>query len=94
MQCCAAVRATYRKQHTLNGRDRGGVWILLFSEVTVFEYNVSTMLSPIVGSYDYILKTFVSSQGVLTNTTTYLSNRKPLKASVLIVRIIVMIIMM
>ena len=25
--------------------DRGGVWILLFSEVTLFEYNVSTILS-------------------------------------------------
>ena len=28
-------------------RGRGGVWILLFSEVTLFEYNVSTSLSPI-----------------------------------------------
>ena len=27
---------------------RGGVWILLFSEVTLFEYNVSTILSAIV----------------------------------------------
>ena len=26
----------------------GGVWILLFSEVTLFEYNVSTILSPFV----------------------------------------------
>ena len=25
--------------------DRGGVWFLLFSEVTLFEYNVSTILS-------------------------------------------------
>ena len=25
-----------------------GVWILMFSEVTLFEYNVSTILSPIV----------------------------------------------
>ena len=33
---------------TLNGGDRGGVWILLFSEVTLFEYNVSTILLPIV----------------------------------------------
>ena len=24
-------------------------WIILFSEVTLFEYNVSTILSPIVG---------------------------------------------
>ena len=33
---------------TLNGGDRGGVWILLFSEVTLFEHNVSTILSPTV----------------------------------------------
>ena len=26
-----------------------GVWIVLFSEVTLFEYNVSTILSPTVG---------------------------------------------
>ena len=32
----------------LNLEWRGGVWILLFSEVTLFEYNVSTILSPIV----------------------------------------------
>ena len=25
------------------------MWILLFSEVTLFEYNVSTILSPIAG---------------------------------------------
>ena len=25
-----------------------GAWILMFSEVTLFEYNVSTILSPIV----------------------------------------------
>ena len=31
MQCCAT----------------GGVWILLFSVATLFEYNVSTILSPI-----------------------------------------------
>ena len=39
MQCCAAVRATYRKQNTptLNGVVRGGVQILLFSQVTLFE---------------------------------------------------------
>ena len=28
----------------------GGVRVVLFSEVTLFEYNVSTTLSPIVGS--------------------------------------------
>ena len=32
---------------TLNGGDRGGVRILLFCEVTLFTYNVSTILSPI-----------------------------------------------
>ena len=38
MKCCADVRATHRKQQTpptLNGGDRGGVWIILFSEVTL-----------------------------------------------------------
>ena len=30
-------------------RGGGGVWILLFSEVALFEHNVSTILSPIVG---------------------------------------------
>ena len=34
----------------LNGGDRGGVRIVLFSEVTLFECNVSTILSPIVGA--------------------------------------------
>ena len=32
----------------MNGGGRGGLRILLFSEVTLFEYNVSTILSPIV----------------------------------------------
>ena len=27
------------------------MWILLFSEVTLFEYNVSTILSPIVACF-------------------------------------------
>ena len=52
MQCYADVRATYRKQQTpptLNGGDRGGVRILLFSKVNLFEYNVSTILWPIEG---------------------------------------------
>ena len=35
---------------SLNGGERGRVWNLLFSEVTLFEYNVSTILSPVVGS--------------------------------------------
>ena len=46
---CNVVRATDRKQQTpptFNGGD-GGVNSSL-SEVTVFEYNVSTILSPIV----------------------------------------------
>ena len=51
MKCYAAVQATYRKQQTpqlwMTGRG-GVVWILLFSVVTLFEYNVSTILSPIV----------------------------------------------
>ena len=36
------------KLPTLKGGDRGGVWILMLSEVTLFEYNVSKILSPIV----------------------------------------------
>ena len=51
MQSCAAVRATYRNQQTrplLWVRGWGGVWILLFSEVILFEYNVSSILLPIV----------------------------------------------
>ena len=53
MQRCADVQATYRQQKntpTLNGEDRQGVRTLLFSEVTPFGYNVSTILSPIVVS--------------------------------------------
>ena len=56
MQCCADVQATYRKQQTpqlwrggCGGGGRGGVQIPLFFEVTQFEYNVSTILLPIVG---------------------------------------------
>ena len=51
MQCCATVRATFRKQETSQLWMEGtgeGVWILMFSDVTLFEYNVSTILSPIV----------------------------------------------
>ena len=36
------VQATYRKQ------EGGGVWLLLFSVVTLFEHNVSTILSRIL----------------------------------------------
>ena len=59
MQSCAAVRATYRNQQrwpNFEWGDGGGGWILLFSEVTLFEYNVSTILSPIVSS---ISRTFM-----------------------------------
>ena len=35
---------------TLNEGDRGGVRILLFSEITLFKNNVSTILSPIVAT--------------------------------------------
>ena len=50
MQHCADVRAIYRKQQTPNfeWRGRGGMRILLLSEVTLFEYDVSTVLLPIV----------------------------------------------
>ena len=50
MQCCAADRATYRKQQTpqLWTGEGEGVWILLFPKVTLFEYNVSTIFSAIV----------------------------------------------
>ena len=59
-QCCAAVRATCRKEQTpqWNGGDRGGVWILLFSWVTLFEYNVSTILLAIVGYYIRVTELF------------------------------------
>ena len=53
MQCCAAVRAICRKQQTpqlwMEGRgEGGGVWIVLLSEASPFEDNVSSILSPIV----------------------------------------------
>ena len=41
MKCCAAVLATNRKQ--LSGGESGGVWTVLLFEVTLFEYNVSTI---------------------------------------------------
>ena len=49
MQCCAAVRAAYRKLQTpqLWMERRGGGWTLLFYVVSLFECNVSTILSPI-----------------------------------------------
>ena len=44
MKCRVAVRAIY-KLPKLNGGGRGVVWILMFSEVTLFEYNVSTIVA-------------------------------------------------
>ena len=44
-------KPTYRNTPTLNKE----VWIALFSEVTPFEYNVSTILLPIVASKTIIL---------------------------------------
>ena len=46
-QCSSYLQKTTNTP-TLNEGDRGGVWIVLFSEVTLLEYNVSTILSPIV----------------------------------------------
>lgn len=34
----------------MNGGGRGGVWIVMFSEVTLFVYSVSTILSLIVAT--------------------------------------------
>ena len=45
---CSSYLQKTTNTPTLNGGDRGGVRILLFSEVTLFKYNVSTILSPIV----------------------------------------------
>ena len=41
-------RSTYLTP-TLNGGGRGGVRTVLLSQVTLFEYNVLTILLPIVG---------------------------------------------
>ncbi|KAM7434819.1 hypothetical protein ABFA07_015144 [Porites harrisoni] len=45
---CSSYLQKTTNTPTLNGGDRGGVRIRLFSEVTLFKYNVSTILSPIV----------------------------------------------
>ena len=45
---CSSYLQKTTNTPTLNGGDRGGVWIVSFSEVTLLEYNVSTILSPIV----------------------------------------------
>ena len=47
MQCSSYLEKTTNTP-TLNGGDQGGVWILLYFEVTLFDYNVSTFLSLIV----------------------------------------------
>ena len=39
---------TENNKHPMNGGGREGLQILLFSEVTLFEYNVSTILSPYI----------------------------------------------
>ena len=63
MQCCTAAHAARRKQQntpTLNGRKRwgeGGGWIVLFSEVTLFEYTVSKVLLPIAAQIVQFLNT-------------------------------------
>ena len=48
-----------KKHPNLNGGDRVGVWILMFSEVTVFEDNVSTILSPTVANNTSISYVFL-----------------------------------
>ena len=45
---CSSYLQKTTNNPTLTGGDRGGVQILLFSKVTLFEYNVSTILPPIV----------------------------------------------
>ena len=44
---CSSYLQKTTNTPTLKGGDRGGAKILLFSEVTLFEYNVSTILTPI-----------------------------------------------
>ena len=46
---CSSYLQKTTNTPTLNGGGRGGVRIVLFSNVTLFEYNVSAILSPIVG---------------------------------------------
>ena len=46
---CSSYLKKTTNTPTLNGGDRGRVRILLFCEVILFEYNVSTILSLIVG---------------------------------------------
>ena len=73
MQCCAAVRAP-----AFNEGDRGGLWILLLSEVTLFEYNDSIILSPIVCSHYRIALTAAQKPyrlGLLYHIRTVASTR-------------------
>ena len=44
------LHITNNKCPNFEGRGGGGVWILLFSVVTIFEYNVSTILL-LIGGY-------------------------------------------
>ena len=61
---------TENNKHPMNGGGRGGLRILLFSEVTLFEYNVSTILSPyiIVALEQTNLLGFILGVKVSTNT--------------------------
>ena len=54
---CSSYQQKTTNTPTLNGGDGGGVRILLLSEVTLFKYNVSTLLSPIVGPPKFIKMT-------------------------------------
>ena len=59
---------TENNKHPMNGGGRGGLRILLFSEVTLFEYNVSTILSPIVVLEQTNLLGFILGGKSFTNT--------------------------
>ena len=59
---------TGNNKHPMNGGGRGGAWILLFFEVTLFEYNVSTILSPIVALEQTNLLGFILGVKVSKNT--------------------------
>ena len=69
MQCCVTVQATYRKQQTpqLWMDKTGEVWILLFSEVTLFENNVSTILLLIATGLVLVSYICFKSKWQLTN---------------------------
>ena len=46
------LRTENNKHPNLNGGGRGRVRVVLFSEVIIFDYNVSTILSPVVGVFN------------------------------------------